>query len=195
MDVSLRSLQVLQEANLIACENVSHTLKLFQKFQIPKKSFINSKEGNSNSDEILSRIARGEIVAFVSDAGTPVISDPGRNVVNECHKENFPVFLIPGASSVTGSLSVSGFQGNRFIFEGFLPKKRKERIQVLKNLHDDASTQDKTIIFFESPDRIITSLEDCIEIFGEERKACLCRELTKTFEQIFQSSLKEIYEN
>jgi 16S rRNA (cytidine1402-2'-O)-methyltransferase len=106
-----------------------------------------------------------------------------------------PVFCIPGASSVTGGLSVSGFHGNRFVFEGFLPKKKSERVEVLQNLKKDISIQDKTIIFFESPDRIISCLEDCIEVFGAKKKACLCRELTKAFEQVFKSNLVEILKN
>jgi 16S rRNA (cytidine1402-2'-O)-methyltransferase len=181
-------------------------LKIFSKFELPKKDFLGSKENSKNSDLILSRIARGEIVAYVSDAGTPVVSDPGRNVlkipisklsqiVDQCHEENLPVFCIPGASSVTGGLSVSGFHGNRFVFEGFLPKKKSERVEVLQNLKKDISIQDKTIIFFESPDRIISCLEDCIEVFGAKKKACLCRELTKAFEQVFKSNLVEILKN
>jgi len=137
---------------------------------------------------VLRLLQSGEEVALVSDAGTPLISDPGYRLVRETRRHNLPVSVIPGPSAVTAALSVSGLGTDRFVFEGFLPARaaaRRSRLQAL-------SSETRTQVFFESPRRICNTIDDMVSIFGPERPLALCRELTKRFETVLRGSVAEI---
>ncbi|KAL6064397.1 Ribosomal RNA small subunit methyltransferase I [Balamuthia mandrillaris] len=137
---------------------------------------------------ILTQLARRKVVALVSDSGTPVVSDPGANLVKEAHAEKIPVFAIPGPSAVVSALSVSGFAGDRFVFEGFLPKHRKDKRELLQKLKE----QDRTVVFFESPFRIEQTMEYCSEIWGASHEAVIVRELTKRHEEVIRAPFSEL---
>jgi 16S rRNA (cytidine1402-2'-O)-methyltransferase len=174
----------------IASENPKTTMKLLNTFAIPVKRLIQTKDESPKIRTILSEVSAGKIVALVSEAGCPVISDPGSKVIDVCLEEKLPLFLIPGPSAVTSAMSLSGFNGDRFIFPGFLSKKRSTRISELQSCKE--FMKDKCLIFYESPDRILESLQDCVTVFGELHHACICRELTKIYEEIRRGTLLEL---
>ncbi len=189
-DLTPRAERTLKEADWIAAEDTRHTGQLLARLGI-KTKFISFHEQNekNRTPEILEKLKRGETVALVSDAGTPAISDPGFVLVRESHKNRIPVFSIPGPSAVLAALTSSGLPTNRFLFEGFLPKKpgkRKGRMEELKEL-------EATLVFFESPFRIAKLLVELHEILGN-RPAAVCRELTKKFEETRTGTLKELAE-
>jgi len=136
-------------------------------------------------DSLLDRIEKGDNIALISDAGTPLLSDPGYFLVNQARERDISVIPIPGVSAVITALSVAGLPTDRFVFEGFLPAKSAARKQKLENLKDDS----RTVIFYEAPHRIIEMLKDCLLVFGGKRTVVLARELTKTFETIHGDSL------
>jgi 16S rRNA (cytidine1402-2'-O)-methyltransferase len=189
-DLTPRAERVLKEAGWIAAEDTRHTGQLLARLGI-KAKFISFHEQNekSRTPEIIEKLKAGEMVALVSDAGTPAISDPGFVLIRECHKNRIPVVPIPGPSAVLAALTASGLPTNRFLFEGFLPKKpgkRRGRIGELKEL-------EATLIFFESPFRLAKLLAELHEILGN-RPAAVCRELTKKFEEIRTGTLPELTE-
>jgi 16S rRNA (cytidine1402-2'-O)-methyltransferase len=137
---------------------------------------------------ILERLGKGEVIALISDAGTPLISDPGYRLVCAAREAGLPVYSIPGPSAVTAALSIAGLPPDRFAFEGFLPSKSTARRKKLTELHSET----RTLVFFESSHRIKASIDDMINIFGAQRLAAVCRELTKKFETVMRASLAEI---
>lgn len=188
-DISLRALQVLGDAHLVAAEDTRRTAQLLQHHGV--KAHLKSVHEHNEAQripELLELISDGHAVALVSDAGTPLISDPGFRLVQAVAEAGYVVYAVPGASSVTAALSVSGLPSDRFFFEGFLPAKpaaRKARLDAL-------SEQTATLIFFESSHRILASLESMADSLGHDRNAVLCRELTKQFETVRRGSLAEI---
>jgi 16S rRNA (cytidine1402-2'-O)-methyltransferase len=187
-DLTPRAGRILKEAGWVAAEDTRHTGQLLTRLGI-KARFISFHERNERerTPEILEKLKAGETVALVSDAGTPAVSDPGFVLVRECHKNRIPVFSIPGPSAVLAALTSSGLPTNRFLFEGFLPKKpgkRKARIGELKEL-------EATLIFFESPFRAAKLLNELQQILGG-RPAAVCRELTKKFEETRTGTLEEL---
>ncbi|HET9131013.1 MAG TPA: 16S rRNA (cytidine(1402)-2'-O)-methyltransferase [Terriglobia bacterium] len=187
-DISARALETLRNADVIACEDTRQTLKLLSHFGI-QKTLISYHEFNEREKamELADRIESGGNVALVSDAGTPAISDPGFRLVRQCRERNIPVVAIPGANAAITALSASGLPSDQFLFVGFLPPRKSARREHLDTLR----TFQGTLIFYEGPHRILATLEDMQEIFGD-REACIGRELTKLHEEYLFGKLSEI---
>lgn len=188
-DISERAIDVLTHADLIACEDTRNTKKLLTLLGITGKNLTAYHEHNADQarPKILERLRNGAMIALVSDAGTPLISDPGYRLVQDCIDQNIYVTAIPGASAVLTALQLSGLPSHRFLFEGFLPAKttaKKKELALLANIP-------ATIIFYESPQRLQETLTDMIEVLGN-RSAAVVRELTKKFEQTVRGSLSEL---
>lgn len=189
-DVTLRALRVLREVALIACEDTRRTATLLRSHAIatPTTSYFEHNERWKGA-RILDHVRAGSDVALVSDAGTPGISDPGYRLVRDARAEGLPVVPIPGPSAVAAALSVSGLPTDRFRFVGFLPPKTAARRRDLAALADATDT----LVFYESPQRVLSSLEDMIETFGD-REAFLFREATKVHEEYARGRLSELRE-
>ena len=187
-DITLRALRILKEVDLIAAEDTRHTGLLLRHFGI-KKPLTSYFEGNELRKEelILSRLKQGDRIALVSDAGTPGISDPGFRLIQTAVENQIPIVPIPGPSAVITALSVSGLPTDAFIFKGFLPHKSKKRRDLLKQLEGNK----ETLIFYESPHRLIETLKDLLDILGD-REIVLTRELTKIYEEILRGKVSEI---
>lgn len=187
-DITLRALQTLKEVDLIAAEDTRNTGLLLKRFGIrsPLTSYF---EGNElkKKEFILSRLKEGTKVALVSDAGTPGISDPGYRLIRLAIENWIHVIPIPGPSAVITALSIAGLPTDAFFFKGFLPHKSKKRRDLLKQLEEVR----ETLIFYESPHRLLETLNDFLEIFGD-REMVLTRELTKRHEEVFRGRLSEI---
>ena len=188
-DISARAINVLKNCDVIACEDTRNTKKLLTLINIKEKQLLSYHEHNADKmrPNILKRLQNGEMIALVSDAGTPLISDPGYRLVQDCIDYDIYVTAIPGASAVLTALQLSGLPCHRFLFEGFLPTKSNARKNELMLLRDIPAT----LIFYESPQRLEETLNDMIDIF-DQRQAAVLRELTKKFEQAVRGSLHEI---
>lgn len=188
-DWSLRAQTVLRDVNLIAVEDTRHSGPLLSHFGITTPLQTLHEHNERQITEILvQRLQNGESLALISDAGTPLISDPGFFLVKSAHQAHIPIIPIPGPSALISALSVAGLPTDRFIFEGFLPAKSLARRQRLKDL----VTEFRTMVFFEAPHRLLPCLEDMLEIFGAERIGVLAKELTKLFETVHQDTLGNI---
>ena len=187
-DLSKRAIETLGTADLIACEDTRRTGQLLNLIGIENKKLIRVDEHTEfkNKSKIVEKIKDGSIVALVSDAGTPGISDPGEELVRTVIENGFKVSVIPGASSVLAALVVSGMSMRRWVMEGFIPRKGKEREEILKEL----AVEERTIILFESPKRLSGTLKDLRKYLGEDRLVTVVRELTKRHEEIWRGSLK-----
>jgi len=187
-DISIRCRQTLEEADFIAAEDTRVTLKLLNHLGI-KKSLVSYYEHNKafKGDKIVERILAGETCALVSDAGSPAISDPGEDLVKQCAAAGIVVCAIPGPCAAITALSISGQSTQRFCFEGFLSTSKKSRREHLESLQ----TEQRTMIFYEAPHKLLTTLEDLRDAFGEERGISLCRELTKLHEEVVRTTLGE----
>ncbi len=190
-DISLRALRVLKEVALIACEDTRHTAKLLSHYGIdtPRESYHEHNEAR-RSAELLQLLKEGKDIALVTDAGMPLISDPGHILVSACRREGIPVTPIPGPSAALAALAGSGLPADRFLFAGFLSAKPSQRRKQLQELVSGTGT----LILYEAPHRLVRSLEDMCAILGP-RQACLARELTKIHEEWLSGSLHEILEN
>jgi 16S rRNA (cytidine1402-2'-O)-methyltransferase len=190
-DLSTRAHQALAEADLVAAEDTRHTLGMLQAMGIsrPMVSLHAYNEGQRVPD-LLARLAAGEVIALVSDAGTPLLSDPGYELVSAAASAGFEVRVIPGPSAITAALAVAGLPTTRFCFEGFLPSRSRERRSVLARLAGET----RTLVFFEAPHRIAETLADMVSEFGDERRAVVARELTKAHETIYRGKLSELVE-
>ncbi|AOY75479.1 16S rRNA (cytidine(1402)-2'-O)-methyltransferase [Clostridium formicaceticum] len=189
-DITLRVLRILKEVDTIAAEDTRHTINLLRHFDIqkPLTSYHEHNEKNK-SQYLLNKLLEGETIALVSDAGMPGISDPGEVLVKACIEHDIPLEILPGATAGILALVASGLPTRRFAFEGFLErdkKKRRERLEKIK-------LEDRSLIFYEAPHRVIDTLQDMMDIFGD-RKAVLARELTKRYEEFIRGSLKEVYQ-
>ena len=187
-DLSKRAIETLETADLIACEDTRRTGQLLNLIGIENKKLIRVDEHTEfkNKSKIVEKIKDGSIVALVSDAGTPGISDPGEELVRTVIENGFKVSVIPGASSVLAALAVSGMSMKRWVMEGFIPRKGKEREEILKEL----AVEERTIILFESPKRLPETLKDLRKYLGEDRLVAVIRELTKLHEEVWRGSLK-----
>ncbi len=186
-DISFRAVKILQESNLILCEDTRVTKKILQKFEINNKLISNHKfNENKNLEKVIKTLKDNKIVSIVSDAGTPALSDPGRFLVKECVKNNVEIFPIPGASAVSAAISISGFSDN-FYFCGFLPEKQNQIKKLFKNL----STLESSIIFFISPNKLDKRIGDIKEFFIN-RDILICREITKYHEEYIRTSVNEL---
>ncbi len=186
-DITLRALEVLKSVDLIAAEDTRQSLKLLNHFNI-KKSLISYHKHNEQgkSEELIDRVRNGENIAVISDAGTPGISDPGSIVLKKCIENGIDVEVLPGATAFTTAIIYSGLDTSAFIFRGFLPRENKEKKEFVESLKD----RRETIIFYESPYRVIDTLIFLKENFGN-RNIAVCRELTKLHEEIYRGSLEE----
>jgi probable S-adenosylmethionine-dependent methyltransferase, YraL family len=190
-DLSQRALDVLKSVDLVAAEDTRHSARLLQAYGIDTPMLaLHEHNEMQRGAQLLDRVESGERIALISDAGTPLISDPGYVLVREAHKRSLPVVPVPGACAAVTALSAAGLPSDRFCFEGFLPGKPQARRQRLAELVRET----RTLIFYEAPHRIEESLMDFVETFGAERQATIARELTKTFETIIQDSLGALLE-
>ena len=187
-DISVRCRQTLEQADFIAAEDTRVTLKLLNHLGI-KKSLISYYEHNkaNKGTVILERILGGETCALVSDAGSPAISDPGEDLVKLCAEAGVTVCAIPGPCAVITALSISGQSTGRFCFEGFLSTAKKSRREHLASLTEER----RTMVFYEAPHKLLSTLEDMAAVFGQDRPISLCRELTKLHEEVVRTTLGE----
>ncbi|WKW32135.1 16S rRNA (cytidine(1402)-2'-O)-methyltransferase [Pseudomonas viridiflava] len=188
-DMSVRALKVLREVTLIAAEDTRHSSRLMQHFGIstPLAACHEHNERDEGS-RFITRLLAGDDVALISDAGTPLISDPGYHLVRQARAAGITVVPVPGACALIAALSAAGLPSDRFIFEGFLPAKavgRKARLEQVKK-------EPRTLIFYEAPHRILECLQDMEQVFGADRPALLAREITKTFETLKGLPLGEL---
>ena len=190
-DISQRCRETLEAADFIAAEDTRVTLKLLNHLGI-KKSLVSYYEHNkaAQGSRIVERILGGETCALVSDAGSPAISDPGEDLVKQCAAAGIPVCAIPGPCAAITALSISGQATGRFCFEGFLSTAKKSRREHLKSL----KSEQRTMIFYEAPHKLLTTLADMAEVFGGDRPLSLCRELTKLHEEVVRTTLSEALE-
>ena len=187
-DITFRALRILKSADVIAAEDTRHTGKLLQHFQI-KTPQISYHDHNTQQriPQLLRRLEKGEAIALVSDAGMPGISDPGYELVCACVESGFNVVPVPGPSAVVAAIAAAGLPSDRFVFEGFLPVKgrsRKERISAL-------ATEPRTVVLYESPHRILKTLNDLQNALSAERQITLARELTKRYEEFWRGTIGE----
>ena len=187
-DISQRCRETLENADFIAAEDTRVSLKLLNHLGI-KKSLVSYYEHNKafKGDKIVERILAGETCALVSDAGSPAISDPGEDLVKQCHEAGIVVCAIPGPCAAITALSISGQATGRFCFEGFLSTSKKSRREHLESLRKEQ----RTMIFYEAPHKLLSTLEDMAEAFGSDRGISLCRELTKLHEEVVRTTLGE----
>jgi 16S rRNA (cytidine1402-2'-O)-methyltransferase len=188
-DITLRALSVLAEADIVAAEDTRHSRVLLSRHGIERK-LVALHEHNEDklAEQLVGKILGGESLALISDAGTPLLSDPGYRLVRLAAEAGIPVVPVPGASAVTAALSVAGLPTDRFVFEGFLPSKATARRKRLQSL----AGEPRTLVFFESSHRIGECLADLAAAFGEDRPAAVCRELTKRFETVLRGTLAGI---
>ena len=187
--MSQRAQEILGTVNVIAAEDTRHSARLLQHFAITTPCIaLHEHNERQVSESILNRMEKGESVALISDAGTPLLSDPGFHLVREAHRRDLKVVPVPGASALLAALSVAGLPTDSFKFVGFLSAKSSQRQQQLSALNQETCT----LVFYESPHRILESIADMAGIFGGDRLATVARELTKTFETIKQDTLDNI---
>ena len=188
-DITQRALDVLANVDLIAAEDTRHTSRLLTHFSISTRTFaLHDHNEQQKADYLIEKLQAGTSIALVSDAGTPLISDPGYHLVNRCRQAGVKVVPLPGPCAVVTALSGAGLPSDRFSFEGFLPPKSKGRRDRFQELAND----ERTMIFYESPHRIMDSLADMLVVLGPERQVVLARELTKTYETIHGAPLGEL---
>ena len=188
-DITFRAVEILKSVDTILAENTRHSKKLLQHLSITKpiRAFHEHNE-REKTQAIIGELHSGQSIALISDAGTPLISDPGYFLVAQAKKEGLRVVPIPGASALITALSVSGLASDSFTFLGFLPSKKTARVKLLKSLIGRVETS----IFYESPKRILATLTDMHTIFGDSREVCLAKELTKVFETIHTDSIPNL---
>ncbi len=188
-DITFRAVRILREVDVIACEDTRRTKILLEKYDIstPMLSY-NEHNERRRIPELLSMLSDGKDVALVSDAGMPTISDPGYRLVRAARENGFEVVAVPGPSAVTAALAISGLPTDRFVFEGFLPKKKGKRLKKLEEIREE----ERTVVVFESVHRIERTLAEMLEVLGGDRKVAVCRELTKSFEEVIFGRLDEV---
>lgn len=188
-DITLRALRILGEVDVIAAEDTRHSRQLLAHHGIERPLVaLHEHNEEAQAPRLVQRIRAGESVALVSDAGTPLLSDPGYRLVRLAIEAGVPVLPVPGPSAVTAALSVCGLPTDRFAFEGFLPAKRAARLARLQALRHEP----RTLVFFETGRRLEDALADLDEAFGPERAVAVCRELTKRFETVLRGTLAEV---
>ncbi|MER3383992.1 16S rRNA (cytidine(1402)-2'-O)-methyltransferase [Pectobacterium aroidearum] len=188
-DITQRALAVLASVDLIAAEDTRHTGLLLQHFAINARLFaLHDHNEQQKADVLLAKLQSGQSIALVSDAGTPLINDPGYHLVRRCREAGVRVVPLPGACAAITALSASGLASDRFCYEGFLPAKTKARKDTLRDLGEEP----RTLIFYESTHRLLDSLQDISEVLGSERYVVLAREITKTWESIHGAPVGEL---
>lgn len=190
-DITVRAEKVLASVDFIAAEDTRHSGRLLQSLMIRKPLIaLHDHNERDRASSVLDRVAAGESAALISDAGTPLISDPGYVLVRQARERGIKVVPVPGASALTAALSVAGLPTDRFTFIGFLPAKRSGRQSVLSSLEQEPAT----LVFYESPHRIIDMVQDVVAVLGAEREVAITRELTKTFESFYGGSAQQVLE-
>ena len=187
-DMSIRAIDTLKNADIIACEDTRNTIRLLNHFEI--KGHLTSYHEYNKIDmayELCEKVKEGKSIAFVSDAGMPAISDPGYELVDIAYKEGLEVTIIPGASAVVSALAISGISSRRFSFEGFLPVDKNEKKEILAELVNES----RTIILYEAPHRLLKTLKEILEYIGD-RNIAIVRELTKLHEEVLRGRLTNI---
>nr|WP_218644607.1 16S rRNA (cytidine(1402)-2'-O)-methyltransferase [Thiomicrorhabdus cannonii] len=188
-DITYRAVEVLGAVDWIAAEDTRHTQRLLQALGVNKPLLsLHDHNEQARSQQLLEKLQAGESGALVSDAGTPLINDPGFHLVKLLRQQGVKVVPIPGPSAVITALCAAGLPTDRFSYEGFLPAKKQRRLQVLQTLKNDT----RTLVFYESPHRLTESLQAMLEVFGGERQMVAAREMTKTYEQFVSGSVAEV---
>ena len=188
-DITLRAIRILNEVDLVAAEDTRHTLKLLNHLEI-SKPLISYHRHNEDikSDVLIEKLQKGNNIALVSDAGTPGICDPGEEIIKKCIEQNINVIPIPGACAMINSLICSGIDTKEFMFLGFLPLNKKLR----KNKLEEVKKANKTIILYEAPHKLETTLKDLGQILDSERRVVLAREITKIHEEFIRGNIEEL---
>ncbi|AGF74799.1 tetrapyrrole methylase family protein [Bartonella australis AUST/NH1] len=190
-DITIRALQILAGVDILACEDTRVVRILLERYGIEKKTFLYHEHNVQKAGpKLLEALAKNKTVALVSDAGTPLISDPGFRLVGEARKAGHKIVPIPGASALLAAIVATGLPTDSFFFAGFLSAKKAQRQNRLEQL----KTIPATLVFYESPHRLVESLQDISAIFGTDRPAAICRELTKKFETVDVSNLENLVE-
>jgi len=187
-DITVRALEILKDVDLVAAEDTRHSGILLKRYQIAKP-FVSYHEHNEamRTAQLIERLAAGETIALITDAGTPGLSDPGARLIRECIKRQIDFTIIPGPSSILTGLVGSGFSVEKFFFGGFLPVKSGQRERELRS----AAARSETSIYFESPYRLAKTLKACVDVL-ENRQLCVARELTKKFEEFRRGTASEL---
>ena len=189
-DITLRAIKVLKETEIILAEDTRVSSYLMKHFGIEKKLWTHHKYNEHKSiDSLVAKIRVGNNVALISDAGTPGISDPGFLLTRACIENDILVECLPGPTALIPALAVSGLPTDRFVFEGFLPQKKGRQKRLMQ-----LTEETRTMIFYESPFRLVKCLSQFADFFGPERKACVCRELTKLYEEVKRGTISELME-
>lgn len=184
-DITHRAISVLNQVNVIAAEDTRHSQKLLQHYSISTRLIsLHDHNETQRAKQIIEKLELGESVALISDAGTPLISDPGYSLVNQCRQAGLEVVPLPGACAAITALSAAGLPTDRFIFEGFLPVKQQAKQQALEKLTRETAT----CVFYESPRRIEDTVQATVNVLGEERSVVLAKELSKAFETFFSGT-------
>ncbi len=187
LDITLRALEILKNSDIILCEDTRNSKKLLSHYDIKKKLISYHKFNEKKiTHEIIPIIEKSRIISLISDAGTPTISDPGTFLINTCLLRNIEIIPIPGPSSVTSAISISGFS-EKFIFQGFLPEKNKEFFKELENLKN----QNRSIVIFIPPKKFLKNIENFKKYFSD-REIVICREMTKIYEQYLRIKVKDL---
>ena len=190
-DASARLVEILTTADIVAAEDSRRIVRLLRDLQITAPghimSFYEAVE-DAKTPELIAQLKNGKTVVVLSDAGMPTVSDPGHRLVRSAVAENIEVKVIPGPSAVLTALAVSGLATDRFTFEGFLPRKSAQRVKTLQALQHEP----RTMVFFEAPHRLVETINDMTQVFGVGRQAVICRELTKTHEEIIRGTFQEL---
>ncbi|MEL7083960.1 MAG: 16S rRNA (cytidine(1402)-2'-O)-methyltransferase [Cyanobacteria bacterium J06597_1] len=190
-DISQRSLRILNEVDCIAAEDTRHSGQLLKHFDIPTPQVsYHTHNIARRTPELVNRLAKGEAIALITDAGMPGISDPGVELVQACAAANIAVVPIPGPTAVICALVASGLPTQRFVFEGFLPTTKKERREILQLISNEA----RTVVFYEAPHRLVRTLNELLDCVEENRAIVLARELTKRYEEFWRGTVTEALE-
>ncbi|MCC6703194.1 MAG: 16S rRNA (cytidine(1402)-2'-O)-methyltransferase [Fluviicola sp.] len=188
-DITLRAIRMLKEADLIYSEDTRVTKRLLNHLEIAGKQIVAFHAHNEHKqlERCVQTVKENTLTVLVSDAGTPAISDPGFLLVRACVEENLPVSCLPGPTAFVPALVGSGFPCDRFIYEGFLPHKKGRQTKWLS-----IKDEERTVVFYESPHRILKALEECVELLGPEREVCVAREISKLFEEFKRGTAAEV---
>lgn len=190
-DITYRAIEILKDVHIIAAENIRHTNILLKHFNIKNQlTLMNKDNEKKQSDNLIEELKKGKKIALVSNAGTPIINDPGGILIKKCHFFNITVIPLPGPCAAITALSASGIINNRFCYEGFLPSKKKLRCDLLHSLKKET----RTIIFYESKHRILESIQDIIDQIDKNRHIVIAREITKKWESIYREKASLILE-